>query len=175
MFSFLSNYQRILVLAIMFLVLMWILESFFLVKLHGNKKRGFKIWSKSLSNDMREYLSNPANNIIVPHWFYNNNEGAPVYSFIILENNEVIIRSATVALFPCVAYVNLIKPNAKLEYRGGVSHFFVFLLALAYSFYFVIPFFALILIINYWIVVRAIDNYLNKKIMREALVIGRKL
>ncbi len=172
MFSFLSNYQRVLVLSTMFLLLMWVFESFFLVKLHRNMKRGFKIWSKPLSNETREYLINPANNIIVPHWI---NWGAPFYSFIILKNNEAIIRPLTRAIFPCVGYVNLKKPNARLEYRGGVSHFFVFLLAFAYSFYFVIPFFALILIINYWIIVRAIDNYLNKKIMRNALVTNRKL
>ncbi len=172
MFSLLSNHQRILVLSIMLLVLMWVFESFFLVKLHGNMKRGFKIWSKPLSNEMREYLSNPEKSIIVPHRF---NLGVLVYSFIILESNEVIIRPFTRAIFPIVGYVNLLKPNTRLEYRGGVSHFFVFLLAFAYSFYFVIPFFTLILIINYWVLVRVLDNYLNKKVMRDSLVTSRKL
>ncbi|MCJ7483825.1 MAG: hypothetical protein MUO31_12780 [Thermodesulfovibrionales bacterium] len=161
MFSFLSNYQIILVLAIMFLVLAWMLELFFLVKLSGNTKLGFKIWSKPLSSEAQEYLSNFAENIIEPHqigW------QAPVYSFIKVENNEVIIRPLRLTLIPCIAYVNLIKPNAKLEYRGGVSHFFVFLLAFAYAFYLVIPLFALMLVINYWVGIQVIDNYLNKKI-----------
>ena len=162
MFSFLSNYQRILITATMLLVLMWVVESFFLVKLYGNTKRGFRIWSKPLSNEMRAYLGDPTKNILVPHRI----SGNIIYSFIIKKRDEVIICPFNRTIFPCVAYVNLIKPNAKLEHRAGVSHFFALFLALAYSFYSFIPFFALILILNYWIEIRIIDNYLNRKIMR---------
>ena len=160
MFSFLSNSQRILVIAIMILGLMWVLELFFLTKLSGKMKRGFKIWSKPLSNELRESLANPAKTIIEPHRY----RGTIFYSFIISENNEVIICSYPRTFIPCVAYVNLKNPKAKLEYRGGISHFFVIVLALVYATYLVIPVFALILTINYWVEIRSIDNFLSKKI-----------
>jgi len=166
MFSFLSDYQRILVLTIMFFGLMWILESFFLVRLTGNIKRGFKIWSRPLPNEAQEYLSNLTKNIIEPHRI----GFQTVYSFIQVESNEVIVRQFHRTLIPFVAYVNLTKPNARLEYRGGVSHYFVFFLAFVNAFYFVIPLFALLLAINYWMEMRAIDNYLNKKIHTRCTV-----
>ena len=171
MFPVLSNYQMVLVLSTMFLLLMWVFESFFLIKLYGKIKRGFKIWSKPLSNEAREYLINPANNIIVPHQI---NWGAPYYSFILLENNEVIVRPFTRAIFPIVGYVNLLEPNARLEYRGGVSHFLVFLLAFAYSYYFFILLYGLIVIINYLVLVRNLDDYLNKKVVHAQLASSRR-
>ena len=159
MYPILDNHQRILISAILFLVLLWALERFFLVKLSGNTKRGFKIWSKPLSSKLREYLTNLSENVISPYKF----NFQTVYSFIQVESNEAIVYSFHPALFLCVGYVNLIQPNAKLEYRGGVSHFLVFLLAIAYGFYLVIPIFALILVFNYWMEIRIIDRYLNKR------------
>ena len=153
----------------MFLMLMWFIESFLLVKLRGNMKRGFKIWSKPLSNETRErlsLLSNPANYVIEPF----RSRGTIFYSFIMVENNEAIISPYPRTIFPCVAYVNLFRPQARLEYRGGISHFFVFVLAFAYAFYLVIPIFAIILVIDYWVGIWDIDNYLNKKIHSRHII-----
>ena len=166
MFSFLSNYQKILMIAIIFLMLAYALESFFLIKLSGNTKRGFKIWSKPLSSKAQEYLSNLDGNIIEPHQI----NMQTVRSFIKMEENEAIIRPLDLPPFPCIGYVNLTKPNATLEYRGGVSHFFVFLLAFAYAFYLVIPIFALILVINYWLGTWVVDDYLNKRIRAQRTI-----
>jgi len=162
----LFNHQRILVLGIMFIALAWYFETFFLVRRFGKFKRGFKIWSRPLSSKAQEYLGNLAKYIIEPHRV----NLAMSYSFIKVEDKEAIICPYFRLFFPCIGYVNLTKSNAQLEYRGGVSHFLVFLLAFAYAYYLVIPVFILMLIINYWLGILMVDNYLNKKIRARRTV-----
>ena len=166
----LSDHQGILVLGIMFLALAWYFETFFLVRRFGKIKRGLKIWSRPLSSKAQEYLGSLADNfakyIIEPHRV----NLAMSYSFIIVEDKEAIICPYYRLFFPCIGYVNLAKSNTQLEYRVGVSHFLVFLLAFAYAYYLVIPVFILILIINYWLGIWMVDNYLNKKIRARRTV-----
>jgi len=156
----LSNAQRILVLTIMFLFLAWFFESFFLTRRSGNMRRGFKIWSKPLSSKAQDYLSHLTKYVIETRRV----RLATTYSFVIVEDKEAIICPYYRSIFPCVGFANLGEPNAQLEYRGGVSHFLVFLLALVYPHYLVIPVFALVLILNYWLSIWMVDSYLDKKI-----------
>jgi hypothetical protein len=159
----LSDSQRILVVAIMLTFVLWGVESFFLVKLSGKEKRGVKIWSKSLSNttlDLLKKLDYPSNHVIEPF----KSRNSTFYSFIIVRDDEAIISPAPHSFVPCVAYVNFAKAHPNLEYRGGISHFFVFAIAFASAAYFVIPVFALILAINYWAEISSIDNYLKRKL-----------
>lgn len=152
----------------MFLVIAWYFESFFLIKHSGNIKRGFKIWSRPLSSKAQEYLLNdPPKYLIEPHRV----KLQIVYSFIIVADKEAIICPFDRLFFPCVDYVNLAKSNAQLEYRGGVSHFLAFLLVFAYAYYLVIPIFALLLIINYWLGIVLVDNYLNRKVNARRIVL----
>jgi hypothetical protein len=157
----LSDPQRILVLGIMLLAVTWFFESFFLVKRSGNIRRGFKLWSKPLSSKAQKYLLNdPPKYLIEPHRV----KLQIVYSFIIVADQEAIICPFYRSFFPCIGYVNLAKSNPQLEYRGGVSHFLAFILALAYAYYLAIPIFALIMIINYWLGIWSVDSYFNKRI-----------
>ena len=165
----LSDSQRILIVSVMLTTLLWVIESFFLYKLSGNVKRGFRIWSKTLSDNALELFrkfDEPANYFIEPFM----SGGNIYYSFIVVRDNEAIISPAHHLLFPCVAYVNLSKTHPSLEYRVGISHFFVFVIAFTYSAYLIIPFFTLVLIINYWIEIRSIDNFLNKKMRIKLFV-----
>ena len=162
----LSNDQRILVLTIMFLFLAWFFESFFLTRPFGKIRRGFKIWSTPLSYNAQAYLSHLTKYIIETRRV----RLATTHSFVIVEDKEAIICPYYRSIFPCVGFVNLAEPNAQLEYRGGVSHFLVFLLAIVFPNYLVIPVFALILIINYWLSIWMVDSYLNKKIRAQHAV-----
>jgi hypothetical protein len=158
-----SDSQSILIVAIMLTFVLMGVESFFLVKLSGKAKRGVKIWSKSLSNatlDLLKKLDYPSNHVIEPF----KSRGSTIYSFIIVRDHEAIISPAPHSFFPCVAYVNFAKTHPNLEYRGGISPFFIFAIAFASAPYFVIPVFALILAINYWAEISSIDNYLKGKL-----------
>ena len=164
-----SDLQRILVVAAMLTLILWVIESFFLVELSGKTKRGVKIWSKSLSNstlDLLKKLDYPSNHVIEPFW----SRGRIIHSFIIFRNDEAIISPAPHSLFPCVAYVNFTKAHPNLEYRIGISHFFVFVIAFASTTYIIIPFFALTLAISYWIEISRIDNYLKRKLHVKHIV-----
>jgi len=156
----LSNDQRILGFTILFLFLAWFFESFFLTRRSGNIRRGFKIWSKPLSGKAQDYLTHLTKHIIETRRV----RLATTYSFVIVEDKEAIVCPYYRSVFPCVGFVNLGEPNAQLQYRGGVSHFLVFVLAIVYPYYLIIPVFALVLIINYWLSIWMVDSYLNKKI-----------
>jgi hypothetical protein len=158
-----SDLQRILAVAAMLTLTLWVIESFFLVELSGKTRRGIKIWSKSLSNstlDLLKKLDYPSNHIIEPF----RSRGRIIYSFIIFRDDEAIISPAPHSFFPCVAYVNFSKAHPNLEYRVGVSHFLVFVIAIAATTYVIVPFFALILTISYWIEISRINNYLKRKL-----------
>jgi len=113
-----------------------------------------------LSSKAQDYLSHLTKYIIETRRV----RLATTYSFVIVEDKEAIICPYYRSIFPCVGFVNLAEPNAQLEYRGGVSHFLVFLLAIVYRYYLVIPVFALLLIVDYWLAIWMVDAYLNKKI-----------
>ena len=135
-----------------------VIEIWLLLKPSGRNKRGFKIWSRRLSKMEYDYLNNPSLYFAKQYW---SGKGF-AYSFIRVEDNEVIISNAFPVgrtFFPYVGYVDLTEPAPRLQYRSTLilSLLLIFLMFMHPLFIIGLPIFA----INFWIETKGLDKFLK--------------
>ena len=117
-----------------------------------------------------DYLRNPSLYFFKEYW---SGKGF-AYSFIFVEDNDVIISNAFPVgrtFFPYIGYVNLAEPAPRLQYRSGLvlSLLLIFLVFVNLGFLVSLP----ILVINFWVETKGLDKFLkyhirvNKKDKRE--------
>jgi hypothetical protein len=117
------NSSDLLVNAIPLLLLLgfiWYAVDTYLLIRHGGKlKRGFKVWSRPLTNDEQKFLASLKQDIVKIEergkWIKRKS-----VSFIAISNGEALIRYSNPSQstsWPMVAYVDLMTPAPELEYR----------------------------------------------------------
>jgi len=137
-------------------------DLIFLVRYEGKLKRGIKIWSKPLSDELRKYLSTLSQDVIETRkiWFSDRKVG-----FIRVENQEVLIhyrRPKWGTSWPYVGYVDLSEPESILEFRSSLPmHLFLLPFILSGV---GIPFVLLVMVFNYYMESTAIESFLRQKV-----------
>lgn len=142
-------------------------DLIFLMRYEGKIKRGIKVWSKPLSDDLRKYLLSLPSDIIETRktLFFVTKTG-----FIRVENQEALIycrRPHWGTSWPYVGYVNLSEPDNVLEFRSSLPmHLFLlpFILSIVG-----IPFVLILMIFNYYMESTAIENFLKRKIAEKSV------
>jgi hypothetical protein len=136
-----------------------------LVRYEGEIKRGFKIWSKPLSDDFRRYLLSLSQEVIETRkTLFSERKSA----FIRIENQEALIYSRRLnwsTSWPYVGYVDLSEPDPVLEFRSSLPmHLFLMPFVFSIS---LIPFVVIIMLINYYMESTAIENFIKRKILEN--------
>jgi len=152
-------------------VLGWI-ENYYLVRLDGRIKRGFKVWSKPIPEHLSKYLYSLHQNVVE----YRKVGFSRVLSaFIRVENNEAIIQFRKPHWTSGLAYIGYIDLNAvnpQLEYRGSIFGYIPILIVSVLAILaaspavFVILFFGIMLYINFSIETKAIDGFIREKLSK---------
>jgi hypothetical protein len=136
-----------------------------LMRYEGKIKRGIKVWSKPLADELRKYLLSLSNPIIETrkNWFFETKIG-----FIRVENYEALIfyrRPHWGTSWPYVGYVNLSEADSILEFRSSLPmHLFLLPFILSGV---GIPFVLLLMVYNYYMESTAIENSLKQKIAEK--------
>ena len=136
-----------------------------LIRYEGKIKRGFKIWSKPLSDDLKNYLSSLPRDVIETKktWFSEIKSG-----FIRVENREVLIYSRRPnwgTSWPYIGCVDLSEPEPVLQFRSSLPmHLFLLPFVLTGVF---IPFVIGMMMLNYYMESTAIENFLRRKIIEN--------
>lgn len=142
------------------------LEVMFLIRYEGKIKRGFKVWSKPLSEDFRKYLLSLSADIVETR---NNLFVKQKAGFIRVRNGEILIRYRRPywgTSWPYVGYVNLSDVEPVLEFRSSVlTHLFLapFILTIVF-----IPFMGGMMLFNYYMESTAVENFLKRKIAESS-------
>jgi len=123
----------------------------------GEIKRGIKIWSKPLSNEVRQYLIRLTNDYVDENFL------SIHQSFVRVKSQEILVSYKSWILatpFQYVGYVNLSLPNSRLEFRSSLPlHLFVVLLALNV---WLIPVILIILLVSFISETMGVQRILNK-------------
>ena len=160
--TFLSNLREFLPYIILSLFVIGGIESYNLIRAEGKIKRGYRLWSKPLPDGALEYLSGLSREIVEPPIKIGFSK---ISSFIRVENGEAVIsyrKPGWRTSWPYVGYVDLTALEPKLEYRIALT-LHILVLALTYIIPF-IPFFVLMMGINFYVETRAIEAYVKGKI-----------
>lgn len=136
-------------------------DLYFFIRYEGKIKRGIKVWSKPLSDNLRNYLLTLSSDVIETKkaLFFERKTG-----FIRVENDEALIyyrRPHWSTSWPYVGYVNLSEPDCVLEFRSSLP-MHLFLLPFIVSIV-AIPFVLILMIFNYYMESTAIINFLKMK------------
>lgn len=131
----------------------------------GKINRGFRVTSKPLTHELRQYLENLSGDITEHRDNLPTND---VSAFIIKQDTEVLIHAKQWyglrwrRSWPLVGYVNLSSPNPVLEFRSSLP-FVLFLTALALSLV-LLPVVIGIGIIGFSMEIQTIEIFLQNKI-----------
>lgn len=160
--SFLSNLREFLPYVVASLFVIGGIESYYLIRVEGKIKRGYRLWSKPLPDGAFQYLTGLSNDIVEPP---TKTGFSKVYSFIRVEDREAIIsyrKPNWRTSWPYVGYVDLTAPEPKLEYRIALAlHILVLLLTYIIPF---IPFLVLMMGINFYVETKSIEAYIKGKV-----------
>jgi hypothetical protein len=143
--------------------LIWgVFDVFRLIKPEGKIKRGFKIRTKPLSLDAKQYLMSISEDIIDRQKSF---FGENISGFIRVRNNEVIICSRDAksgSSFPHIGYINLNLPEPVIEIRSSLpTHLFLIPFVLTII---LIPFVLLVAGLSHYGESASFDEFLNRKV-----------
>jgi len=156
------NWLLIISLFVAILSFVWgFFDLYYLMRYEGKIKRGIKVWSKPLSDDLRNYLLTLSSDVIETKktLFFETKTG-----FIRIENREALIyyrRPHWGTSWPYVGYVDLSEPDSVLEFRSSLPMHLI-LLPFIVSIV-AIPFVLIFMIFNYFMESTAIINFLKMK------------
>jgi hypothetical protein len=145
-------------LGLLLVVFVWgVIDIVQITNYKGEIKRGIRIWSKPLSNEVRQYLSQLTTDYIDENFL------SIHQSFIRVKDHEILVCYKSWILstpFQYVGYVNLALPNSRLEFRSSLPlHLFLALLSL---YVWTIPFVVVVLVISFVSGIAGLQRILNK-------------
>ena len=133
-------------------------DSILLIRNGGKLKSGFLIWRRLLSRDERHYLRYLCSDFVPSH------QKVTDQGYILVKDHEALIyykRRFFRTSWPYVAYTDLSKQRAFLEFRGSLPMHLIFVPFILSIW--MIPFVALMFGINYAVVSSGLEDFLKEQ------------